>query len=150
MATASDRFMKKVNKTKSCWLWFGAKGSHGYGAFWFRDKVWGAHRVSYVLYYGDFNFDFLVCHTCDNPLCVNPEHLWLGTDLDNCKDRDAKKRGCIPAPDKGETHHNAIFTDKEVYQIKKLRGRGQSLKQIASVFDCSIAYVSLVSRGLLR
>jgi hypothetical protein len=82
------RFLDKVEKTDSCWLWTaGKRNKDGYGAFRLNDKIIDAHRVSYLLFKGELSDPkLIVCHTCDNKLCVNPEHLYLGTYKDNLTD----------------------------------------------------------------
>jgi hypothetical protein len=91
--TIRNRFESKINKTNSCWLWTaGLRGNNKYGGFRInKTKVMLAHNVAYELYKGNRN-NLKVLHTCDNPLCVNPNHLFLGTQLDNIKDRDMKQR----------------------------------------------------------
>ena len=86
-----ERFLAKVDKTDSCWIWTAAKSKRGYG--WFRDgALHQAHRYSFKLFKGDIPNGLLVCHACDVPSCVNPNHLWLGTAKDNTADRDIKGR----------------------------------------------------------
>lgn len=82
------QFFEKVDKTDSCWLWLGAKDRKGYGFF----KGKRAHRASYEMFNGPIAESLLVCHTCDNPPCVNPEHLWLGTNHENILDSTKKGR----------------------------------------------------------
>jgi hypothetical protein len=87
-----ERFFKKVNKTDSCWLWTGALSSRGYGSFRVDGKTISTHRLSYSWFKGEVPEGIFVCHTCDIPACVNPDHLWLGTNSDNMQDMIAKDR----------------------------------------------------------
>ena len=87
-----ERFFQKVIKTETCWLWNGALTSNGYGSFVFNGKSQGAHRFSYQNFKGEIPEGMLICHTCDIPACVNPEHLWVGTHLDNSDDKYKKNR----------------------------------------------------------
>ncbi len=85
-----ERFWSKVDKSGDCWLWRGSVNPQGYGTFSFGGKSRGAHRVSYLLSKGEIGDGLCVCHTCDNPPCVNPDHLWLGTQADNMRDMGSK------------------------------------------------------------
>lgn len=87
------RFLSYVTKTKTCWLWTGAKIRRGYGRLCFKGcKTCAAHRVAHILFIGEIPAGMLVCHSCDNPSCVNPEHLWIGTHRDNFNDMIKKGR----------------------------------------------------------
>lgn len=89
---AKKRLLSKVVKTDSCWLWDGALNSKGYGSMGFLKKGWLAHRLSYTAFKGPIPDGLLVCHSCDVPSCVNPDHLWLGTTRDNQRDSESKGR----------------------------------------------------------
>jgi hypothetical protein len=114
---ASKRFWAKVRKGDGCWEWT-ASQQNGYGAFGFgkRGQNVRAHRFSYFLAHGDVPDRKHVLHRCDNPRCVRPDHLFLGTDADNAADRDAKGRwhGGI-----GERAHKAKLTAREVVEIRQ-------------------------------
>lgn len=88
-----SRFEEKFEKS-DCWIWKASRRGHnGYGGFRVnKNSIRLAHNVSYELYIGPIPEGLKVLHTCDNPLCVNPSHLFLGTQLDNIKDRDVKGR----------------------------------------------------------
>lgn len=87
-----DRFWNKVKKTDNCWFWTAGTFDDGYGKFKFEKKNRKAHRISWLLTNGDIPEGMLVCHHCDNPLCVKPSHLFLGTPKDNTQDMIKKGR----------------------------------------------------------
>lgn len=88
----------RINETTDCWEWQAAKNNIGYGMFrWSSGIMRTAHRVSYELFKGPIPHNMCVCHKCDNPVCVNPDHLWLGTILDNMRDMEQKGRR-VPRP----------------------------------------------------
>jgi hypothetical protein len=89
-----DRFMKFVDKTETCWLWKGFIFSTGYGEFHLNKKTTTSHRASWLLHKGEIPNGLIICHTCDNPKCVNPAHLFLGTHKDNSQDMSKKGRSC--------------------------------------------------------
>ena len=98
------RFMSKVLffGPNECWEWSGCRRKDGYANFWIKDKVFLAHRLSYILTHGQVGPSLKVCHTCDNRACVNPSHLWLGTQKDNMQ--DCKRKGRIKNPEIEKTH----------------------------------------------
>jgi hypothetical protein len=92
-AEQTARFWSYVlRQEEGCWLWDGWKQSSGYGGFQIGEKKYGAHRVSYEMANGSIPEGMLVCHHCDTPRCVRPEHLFLGTPLDNMRDKIRKGR----------------------------------------------------------
>ncbi len=98
--TVEERFLSKINKINDgCWLWTGAtRGSNGfmYGMFHLKNEIHSAHRFSWMLWKGKLakteERELCVCHKCDNPLCVNPEHLYIGTHKQNMQDKAVKSR----------------------------------------------------------
>jgi hypothetical protein len=87
-----QRFEEKFVVTPSCWTWTGGRTSKGYGRIRVGNLTTTAHRVSYKLYVADIPDGMIVCHRCDNPPCVNPDHLFVGTHGDNMKDKVQKGR----------------------------------------------------------
>lgn len=119
-----DKFTPDPNT--GCWLWIASHFSSGYGAFKIAKKARRAHRVSWELANGEIPEGVLVCHKCDIRSCVNPEHLFLGTNADNT--RDMQEKGRIPT---------AKLTGEQVLEIRDLRSKGFLLKELALIFGVS-------------
>lgn len=92
---SSDFFWQrvKIGDSTECWPWEKGRDGHGYGAVWNGTRLIKTHRRAYELAHGPIPEGMLVCHTCDNPPCCNPAHLWIGTTYQNAMDREKKKRG---------------------------------------------------------
>lgn len=103
MKTLRSRFEDKYqfDKDTGCWNWTAYKDEHGYGTFWFNNIMTKAHRVSFELYVDPIPKGMYILHTCDNPSCVNPLHLRVGTQQDNMDDMHSKGRW---KPNVGESH----------------------------------------------
>lgn len=80
---AERRFWQRVVKTQKCWVWIGDKDKDGYGRLWVRGRSEKAHRFSYKVHVGEVPGNVMVLHSCDNPSCVRPDHLFLGNNRDN-------------------------------------------------------------------
>lgn len=117
-----ERFWYKVKKSEDCWEWQAARMSSGYGMMRLNGVSTGAHRISWMLHYGDIPKGVCVCHKCDNRLCVRPDHLFLGTQADNIRDmmnkgRIARGKQLNHPNQKGDKNHNAVVTEKQVRHV---------------------------------
>lgn len=110
-----ERFWQFVHKTDTCWLWTGTRDGHGYGFLWVRRRHVRATRLSYALHHGSIPEGLSVCHHCDTPPCVRPDHLFAGTPKDNMDDRQRKGRQA-----KGERYGNTKLTASAVLRIREL------------------------------
>jgi len=121
------RFWSKVDESGDCWNWLGGKVAMGYGYFYLRHPKRSilAHRLSWFMVRGDIPDGLNVCHHCDNPGCVNPGHLFLGTDFDNQQDRVSKGHGL------GEHHGMAKLSNQDVAEMRRLSANGVRGQDIA-------------------
>lgn len=144
----SDRFDAKVQKTEGCWLWAGGVGTTGYGRFSVKGKYRPAHRMVYEFVHGRLPSGIYVCHTCDTPRCVRPDHLFAGTPADNMRDMIAKGRhNFVGASQPGESNPAAVLSDRDVKLILALVFRDVPQKVAAEVFGVSVSEVSDIVRG---
>jgi hypothetical protein len=145
-----DRIMRHVDASGDCWVWTGAKCLKGYASIKVRGRVCRAHREMYKLTKGDIG-DMMVCHSCDNPSCVRPEHLFLGTSSDNMRDCVAKGRSVFQRrPEllpRGEGHHSAKLTAATVAELRALHRSGQSARSLARRYGVSSRAVDKVVHG---
>lgn len=129
-----------------CWEWTGYK-YQGYGriGIWNgrRTKSAKAYRVAFELFNGPIPQDSQVLHSCDNPSCVNPAHLRLGTHLDNMRDKNERGRQKLPPRVRGSGHHMSKLTESDVLAIRQLAGT-MSQSKIADQFGISFQQVSMI------
>jgi hypothetical protein len=153
-------FWSKVTKKDGCWSFQSAKDRDGYHRFAFKIEGSnkyihrGAHRVMMWIQGFDIPPDYVVCHRCDNPSCVNPDHLFIGTVADNNLDKLLKGRAVAP---KGERQAHASITDDIARKIKAEAvvgsrvgyNNGSNLKEVAAKYDCKVELVRRIARGEL-
>lgn len=153
--TAEERFWEKVYKNgpilkhmdSPCWIWVGSRNGAGYGTFWDGNWYTMAHKFSYLIHYGKAKDGQIICHECDNPPCINPEHLFSGTLKDNTQDMIKKGRLNPPIgfrhraytkPETilmGEKSPASKLTDKEVIEIReRYKAGGISTRKIAKIY----------------
>ncbi|HEU5115584.1 MAG TPA: HNH endonuclease [Isosphaeraceae bacterium] len=157
-------FEEKIDKSGECWLWTAGRRDGRYGQFCVYEngklvKNWLAHRLMWTATYGEIPDGLCVCHHCDNVLCVNPEHLFLGTHADNSHDRDAKGRAAKgPAsgralhPERygvGERSPAARLSDAQVAEIRR-RYRSDGPTALAREFGITREYAWKLSKGNSR
>lgn len=135
MKSAEDRFMAKVSPepNSGCWLWTGGVASNGYGMFWFNGKVDTAPRQSYRMFCGEIVDDLHIMHKCDVKLCVNPDHLSLGTNAENTFDKQKKGRAAKK------------LTPAEVLKMRSMATL--SKRKLAKQFDVDRRMVQFILRG---
>lgn len=137
------RFFAKIGEPNECGCmeWTAARNAKGYGQFGVQGRMFVATRLMYSLEKGEIPSGILVCHTCDNPCCCNPDHLFLGTPKDNQSDKSAKGR-C--APQKGSRNNHARLTESDVREIRSLRSNGMQVADLASRFNVHQTTVSKI------
>jgi hypothetical protein len=153
----AERFMAKVEKTPTCWLWKGAKGGSGYGQFWNGERTITAHHF---LLPEPVPVGCEACHKCDVKLCVNPDHIFIGTRSDNMRDMVQKKRhnpeakaaGCramhkVRRLRLGSQNHEAVLNEETVAMIRSLPRRRGLGAVLARQYRVSESLVSGILSG---
>jgi len=128
-----------------CWLWSGSDNGR-YGLIRHDGKQRKAHRVAYELHRGAIPEGLVVMHKCDVTVCVNPDHLALGTQLDNIRDRDRKGRQ-VPNYPRGELNGQAKLKSSDVLIIRAMAGEGWKVGKIAQAFKVSHSMISAITAG---
>jgi hypothetical protein len=154
----AERFWSKVDVRgpEECWLWLASvtkptrRSPGGYGRFSTGKRTpasyTGAHRIAYMLHHGEVPDDLAVCHTCDNPPCCNPAHLWLGTKVENNSDRDRKGR-TRNKPLPGSLNGRAKLTEADVLEARRLRKEGASFPELSRRYGVANTTICLAVEG---
>ena len=140
--TFEQRFLAKINhqgplhpELGNCWIWTAKSNCQGYGTIFMEGhKMVRAHRLAYVLAKGPIPNDICVLHKCDNPSCVNPAHLFLGTHAENMQDKKLKGRNRVPF---GERHSSCKLTAAQVVEIRICIESGETQREVARRFNVS-------------
>jgi hypothetical protein len=150
MEKQKKQFLSKVNQTETCWEWEGFCDNFGYGRIqtnWAKElsscSCPRTHRISHLLFKGEIG-DKDVLHSCDNRKCVNPDHLRLGTQVENNIDRDTRGRHITL---QGEHHGSSKFTQEQVNEMINLRDTGMFYKDIAVQFNCNRRTIERILLG---
>lgn len=139
MRKIKDKILNNIiiNKTTGCWEWQKCCSSDGYGQLSYNNKQCTVHRLSYELFVNKIPLDKQILHSCDNPICCNPDHLRVGTNYDNVQDRQNRNRQA-----KGITHGRHKLTDNDIQEIRRLHSTGKYTHgNIAEVFDISRSHI---------
>ena len=147
-----SRFWSKVAKIpdpNKCWEWMGSKRRRGYGRFSIRvskgiESTFVASRIAYFLKHRVDPKEMVVCHECDNTGCVNPFHLFLGTNKDNTDDMMAKGRGIQPV---GSRHGRSKLKEEDVYKIRDMVASGQKQAHVAKLYNVDQSAINNIIKG---
>ena len=162
LASLKRRLFRRVAVDGDCLIWMGARNEHGYGVIGFRGSSFGSHRAAWMVANGEIPNGLCVCHKCDVPACINPEHLFLGTHTDNMRDMVSKCRnGHNTHPEKflgdrgystlhpevyrGERNSNAKLTESDVRLIRQM-AQTRTQPEVARAFGITFQTVSKIVR----
>lgn len=144
MFSKQEKFWSNVDvyeNVEICWEWKSVKGKRKYASTRWEGRAESAHRIAYRLFWEDFPRELEVCHTCDNPSCCNPHHLFIGTHQENVDDREQKGRNKMPLS-KGEEHGNHKLTEKQVLNIRELyEHNGHTYRSLGDIFNVSMGNI---------
>jgi hypothetical protein len=134
-----------IGEINECWNWAWGTDGKGYGQCYINSKKYIASRVSYFIKNGSFEKKLKVCHSCDNPKCVNPNHLWLGTSLDNTRDMINKNRAYYV---EGEDIGSSKLKTEDVIKIRELYDQNKNTqKELSIIYNVTEPTIRCVIKG---
>lgn len=144
MERLKKSFEKHVVKQDGCWGWKGPIAKGGYPVMSCSKEIGSdrGHRASWIIHNGLIPEGKFVCHSCDNPICTNPDHLWLGTIKDNSEDAKKKGRVCH-----GESRPLAKLKDVDIPEIRKMLVQGVTKAFLSRKYGVSFMCISLIAKG---
>ena len=161
MIALLEKFLLRVNKNSGvfgidgtfpteCWEWLGSKTKKGYGNIWFEKQMRHAHRVSWMLHNGPITKGLCVCHSCDNPICIRPSHLFLGTIADN--NIDMTQKGRANRASFGEKNPKAKFSADQIRQIRAMYANDEyNQYELAEMFNASQGHINnIITRRIWK
>lgn len=140
-----EEFERRTDRGDTCWIWLGSTNKAGYGQLGVSRTRRYAHQLAYELYRGPIAEGLEVCHTCDRPSCVNPEHLFLGTHAQNMADMARKGRGATRHRP-GDLHPMAKLTEGQVREIRERIVAGEKQVDLATEFGVRFSTISMLHR----
>lgn len=144
LISISEKLTRHNVSDNGCWIWNSTKDKDGYGVFTHhRNKQIRAHRASYEFYVGDIPDGAFICHKCDTPACINPNHLFIGTAKENTRDMITKGRKASLC---GSDHRLSKLTESNVIEIRKLHTYGLAHSEIAKCYGVVFQTISSVVR----
>jgi hypothetical protein len=146
--SAKDYLEQRLEKTDACWNWDGPIDKDGYGQVQCSKygrtlKTSRAHQMAYIVYKGQYNKNYMICHNCDNTRCCNPTHLYVGSAADNNRDMLSRNRQYYPI---GEDASNAKLTRSQVNTIRGLKGINTCF-ELADRYQVSFGHICRLWRG---
>lgn len=147
--TGEEKFWSNIyiGNEDECWEWKSLSGTSRYVYTKFNGQDCGGHRLAYEIIYGGIPKGLYVCHTCDNPPCCNPNHLFLGTHQDNVDDRERKGRNRLPYS-KGEDHGMHKLTVEDVKEIRRLYySSNHTYRSLAEIYNVSFGNIRKIIKG---
>jgi len=140
------KLLNNIQKENDCWIWQGSTAGQ-YGKTRWKGRTVSTHKASYSVFKDQVPDNLCVCHACDRPLCINPDHLWLGTHSQNRQDANIKGR--LPNI-KGENNHFFKYSNAQIKEMRQLSKEGFSYKRLQRIFNCSFSYIYYILKNINR